>query len=95
MNRRSARHFISNGILHILICFFIANNIFGQQLTNEKKKDYVINDSVLIRTRDGASISLIIVRNKEIKEPQPVVLMFTIYGRPVNPNRIIERVFAD
>ena len=93
--QRSARHFISNSILHLLICFFIANNIFGQQLKNEKNKDYVINDSVLIPTRDGASVSLIIVRNKEVREPQPVVLMFSIYARPVNPNRIIERVFAD
>lgn len=94
-SKRSSRHFIRISPLHILVCFFIANNISGQQLTNEKNKDYVINDSVLIPTRDGASVSLIIVRNKEIKEPQPVVLMFTIYARPVNPNRIIERVFAD
>jgi hypothetical protein len=88
MNKRSAWYFISNSLLHILICFLITNNIIGQQLQNEKNKDYVISDSVLIPTRDGASVSLIIIRNKEVKEPQPVVLLFTIYAHPVNRNRI-------
>ncbi len=43
-------------------------------------QDYNIQD-VLIETRDGAKISGIIVRKKEITKPQTVILQSTIYVR--------------
>jgi len=44
---------------------------------NEK---YNVQD-VLIKTRDGATISVIVVREKGVTIPQPVILQYTIYVR--------------
>lgn len=48
-------------------------------LASEEKRQYIIEDSVLIKTRDGASLSAIIVRNREQKEKLPTILEFNIY----------------
>ncbi len=45
-------------------------------------KRYIIEDSVLIPTRDGAQIAATIVRSRTIRGPQPVVLKFGIYTSP-------------
>ncbi|MCB0373230.1 MAG: CocE/NonD family hydrolase [Muricauda sp.] len=42
---------------------------------------YLIQDSILISTEDGAKIHAIVVRNAETKEPTPTVLFHTIYAR--------------
>ena len=42
---------------------------------------YDIQDSVLITTRDGATISAMVARKKGDTEPRPVILQFTIYVR--------------
>lgn len=52
---------------------------WGRQ--QETTSDYLVQDSVMIRTRDGAEISAIVVRKKGETEPQPVILQFTIYVR--------------
>ncbi len=49
-------------------------------LTHEGKH-YLVQDSVLITTRDGAKISAIIVRSKELKLPETVILHHTVYAR--------------
>ena len=46
------------------------------QLENEK---YDINDSLLIATRDGASVAVSIIKKKGIVEKQPAILVFNIY----------------
>ena len=48
--------------------------------------DFIIEDSVLIHTRDGATISATIVRKKDLTTPQPVILTFTIYPNPFDKN---------
>ncbi|WEK69871.1 MAG: CocE/NonD family hydrolase [Candidatus Chryseobacterium colombiense] len=47
----------------------------------EKENIYSIQDSVMIRTRDGAEISAMVVRKKNDNVPRPAVLQFTIYVR--------------
>jgi putative CocE/NonD family hydrolase len=42
---------------------------------------YDIQDSVMIKTRDGARISAIVVRKKGMSKAVPVILQFTIYVR--------------
>ncbi len=48
-------------------------------LVEEDNRRYIIQDSILIKTRSGAHISAIVIRKKGIDKPQPVVLQFTIY----------------
>ena len=71
-------------VLNIFILLLISCNS-----SKEKKEiaqspslneDYNIQD-VLIETRDGAKISAIIVRKKDVTEPQTVILQSTIYVR--------------
>lgn len=53
---------------------------FAQQL-NPSDKIYTIQDSLLIKTRDGANISTIVVRKKGVVEKQSTILIFTVYAR--------------
>ena len=48
-------------------------------LSEEDEKRYIIQDDVLIKTRDGATISALVVRKKGISEPQATALLFNIY----------------
>ncbi|MEA5257497.1 CocE/NonD family hydrolase [Arcicella aquatica] len=68
---------------HIFIILFLL--LIGAKSsafqTNLVDNVYHIEDSVLIKTRDGAFISAIIVRKKDNDKPQPVILQFTIYAR--------------
>jgi hypothetical protein len=48
-------------------------------LAEEEDKKFIIEDSVLIKSRDGALLSATIVRKKTIIGKQPAVLMFNIY----------------
>jgi putative CocE/NonD family hydrolase len=53
-------------------------------LAEEDNKRYIIQDSVLIKTKKGITIAAVVVRQKEIIVPQPAVLSFTIYADPNN-----------
>jgi putative CocE/NonD family hydrolase len=71
--------------LNLIFLFLILSNASAQQVNGTKPEDpktlYDIQDDVLIKTRDGALISAIVVRKKGITTPQPVILQFTIYVR--------------
>ena len=43
-----------------------------------------ISDSVLIKTKQGVTLSAIVVRKRSITVPQPAALLFTIYAGPFN-----------
>ena len=62
--------------LFILLTSFTAT--FAQQ-PNPADSSYTIQDSVLIPTKSGISISAIIVRKKTSVQPLPVVLFYTTY----------------
>lgn len=47
----------------------------------ENNTTYLIQDSILIQTRDGAKIHAIVVRNSKIAKPNPAILFHTIYTR--------------
>ncbi|MHC0442074.1 CocE/NonD family hydrolase [Flavobacterium sp. 3-210] len=69
--------------LNFIFLIFLISNAFSQQTSKTKSEDlksaYNIQDSVMIKTRDGAFISAILVRKKGIITPKPVILQFTIY----------------
>lgn len=58
----------------------IAIPIFKQYVDQLTAAKYLVNDSILITTPDGGKISLTLVRNKQVKGPQPVILKNTIYA---------------
>jgi putative CocE/NonD family hydrolase len=50
-------------------------------LNQDTNNRYIIEDSVMIKTRDGALISALVARKREITIPQCSILQFTIYAR--------------
>lgn len=48
---------------------------------------YIVEDSLLIKTSDGARISALVVRKKGEKKPLPVIFQFTIYARKTDINK--------
>ncbi|GAB3513818.1 hypothetical protein GCM10027341_56290 [Spirosoma knui] len=69
----------------IVLFLLVARFTYAQQtlLTriDAPKSTYDVQDSILIKTRDGAILSAIMVRKKAVSQPLPVVLQFTIYVR--------------
>lgn len=65
--------------------FLITSSVVAQQTKAaklaSKESIYNIQDSVLIKTRDGALLSAIVVRKKEDENSKPVILQHTIYVR--------------
>ncbi|MEM0575086.1 CocE/NonD family hydrolase [Flavobacterium polysaccharolyticum] len=72
-------------IFNFVFLILILTNTFSQQTNTSKIEDlkstYNIQDSVMIKTRDGAFISAIVVRKKGVTSPKPVILQYTIYVR--------------
>ncbi len=72
-------------IIKLFFIFLISANSSAQQTTTTKLEDatseYDIQDSVLIKTRDGVTISAIVVRKKGDETAKPVLLQSTIYVR--------------
>lgn len=58
--------------LMALLCLIFTKMCFAQ--------DYLIQDSVLIKTKDGHTLSAVVVRKKGIDKPLPTALMFFIYS---------------
>ncbi|MEO8532587.1 MAG: CocE/NonD family hydrolase [Flavobacterium sp.] len=72
-------------ILTFAFLILILLNVFSQQTSVTKSENlksvYDIQDSVMIKTRDGAFISAIVVRKKGVTSPKPVIFQHTIYVR--------------
>jgi putative CocE/NonD family hydrolase len=49
-------------------------------LKQDDKKRYIIQDSILIKTNDGATLSALIVRKRGVSVPLPAALFFFIYS---------------
>ncbi len=48
-------------------------------LLEEDNRRYIIQDDVLIKTKDGATLSAMVVRKRGVTAPQPTALFFNIY----------------
>jgi predicted acyl esterase len=72
-------------ILLFISLFLAVINLSAQQTKAAKlssqTSDYDIQDSVSVKTRDGAILSAIIVRKKGDNTPKPIILQYTIYVR--------------
>jgi len=49
-------------------------------LKEDAARRYIIEDSVLIKTKEGATLSAVVVRKRDISLAQPAALFFTIYS---------------
>lgn len=75
----------------LLVCMGIYTPVFAQTNSVPVQKehhnaDQVLDfkeEKVLIRTKDGVSLSAIVVRPKHADAPQPAALLFTIYADSV------------
>lgn len=72
-------------LLNFIILFLGFFYCPAQQTKKAKAEDlksiYNIQDSVSVKTRDGGTLSLIVVRKKGDETPAPVILQSTIYVR--------------
>lgn len=72
-------------IVYLFLLLFSFVTTFAQQTASTQAEaatsPYLIQDSVLITSRDGAVLSAIVVRKKGVSQPLPVVFQFTIYVR--------------
>jgi putative CocE/NonD family hydrolase len=72
-------------IISLIIFSVVHSHAMARQVPSGKVKgtnsqdSFIINDSVLIKTKDGATLSAIVVRKKGITAPLPAALVFTIY----------------
>ena len=44
------------------------------------ERQFIIEDSVLIKTKDGATLSAVVVRKRGLTTPQPTALLYFIYS---------------
>ncbi len=75
---------IAFGIAIVLVFFASCkeqNQVRPPRINTENNSSYLVQDSILIPTADGANIHAVIVRNSELEEPAPTILFHTIYAR--------------
>ncbi|MEO6914404.1 MAG: CocE/NonD family hydrolase [Chitinophagaceae bacterium] len=53
-------------------------------ITAQETKEFIIEDSVLIKTRDGSVIAATVIRKKNIVGKQPTIFVFNIYTSAVD-----------
>jgi putative CocE/NonD family hydrolase len=56
--------------------------VSGPLLAAVENRNFIINDSVLIKTRDGSLLTAVIARKKGVNEKLPAILVFNIYNGP-------------
>jgi putative CocE/NonD family hydrolase len=69
----------------LLVAAWLTGTLAAQQPQPATPTDdalYVIQDDVLITTRDGATLSATVVRPKRVTQPLPALLTFDIYTDP-------------
>jgi uncharacterized protein len=60
--------------------FYVQQPLINRLLEQEDQRRFIIADDVLIKTRQGATLSAYVVRPRGMPAPQPAALFFTIYA---------------
>jgi len=71
------------GLCRSYYVFLIYKNIepiAKKLLKQDGNRRYMIEDSVLIKTKEGATLSAVVVRKRDVSIAQPAALFFTIYS---------------
>jgi putative CocE/NonD family hydrolase len=64
--------------------FSLTRAIVSDEIQEDHKRRYVVNDSILISMKDGAEISVVVVQRKGQKKQLPALLNFSIYAEKNN-----------
>ncbi|WP_418637717.1 CocE/NonD family hydrolase, partial [Winogradskyella sp.] len=85
---------------HYLVLLFLSLILFSAcspkdkshkiKLISEDGEDFTLQDSIVIKTADGAEIALLVVRNKKFLKPLPTILHHTIYTRDSDYKRALK-----
>ena len=65
---------------YVLLVYKNIEPVAKQLLKEDGNNRYIIEDSVLIKTKEGATLSAVVVRKRDVTTPQPSALFFTIYS---------------
>ena len=65
---------------YVLLVYKNIEPIARDLLRQDSRQRYIIEDSVLIKTKEGATISAVVVRKRDVSIAQPAALLFTIYS---------------
>ncbi|MBD1363350.1 CocE/NonD family hydrolase [Mucilaginibacter sp. ZT4R22] len=76
----------------LLLCLVFCKMASAQ---NQPAKGQYIRDSILLKTRDGALVTVMTVRKKGVTEKLPTILQFTIYARRSDTLKIQEAADKD
>lgn len=68
----------------------IKDRIHNERVIVENGIEFLIQDSIIIKTSDNAEIALLVVRNSNISKPLPTILHHTIYARHNDHLRALE-----
>ena len=96
--QNASTYSMPNGSYRIGRIVFDGTDKSRSEATPDTDDNYDIQDPVLIKTRDGASISAIVVRKKGETEPLPVILFYTTYdqgaGDSIFGKRAVDRGYV-
>jgi uncharacterized protein len=89
LNNQTGKDSITFGDAKMLCRTYNSYRVYNQiiplakpLIIEQENKQFIIEDSVLIKTRDGAAISAIVVRKIDIANKQPTIFVFNIYNSP-------------
>lgn len=74
-------------ILQILFSCTQRNHIQQPRQVLKNNQIYLVQDSIIIPTKDGGELSVIIVRNKSINNPEATILFHSIYANQMDLNK--------
>ncbi len=81
-------------IIHLLLFCVFTIELYSQQtrqaVIDTENSIYNIQDSILVRTKDGSTISVMVVMKKDAKLPLPIIFQFTIYADYQNDLRSLK-----
>lgn len=63
-----------------LLCLTLASYCRAQKAVADGNNPYIIEDSVIIKTKYGATLSAVVVRKRGVSKPQTAALFFFIYS---------------
>ncbi len=79
-------------LLLLYICFASCKDntpIPKAKSLNHDNEEYLLQDSLIIETSDGAQLALLVVRSKKHTQPLPTILQHTIYARDSDYRRAL------
>src|ERR1700744_625468 len=71
---------MNRNICMALLCLTISTYCRAQKTEADDNNRYIIEDSVIIKTKEGATLSAVVVRKRGVNMPQTTTLMFSIYS---------------